>query len=97
MHEDDLGKFPHSIVDLAQLVFAGRMYKIVVKDCGFVSRCLYKMVSPILSERSRRKMNFIGTDLVTGVPGTFNPEFVPVAYGGTCTKSIEELCAEFDY
>jgi len=62
---------------------------IVVKDIGVITRMLYNLVKPILSERTRRKMHFIGSNLVTGVPNTFNPADVPVAFGGTNPKTIE--------
>jgi hypothetical protein len=53
---------------MTQAVFSGRMNKIVVKDIGFVTRMLYGMVKPVLSERTKRKMHFIGSNIVTGVP-----------------------------
>jgi len=79
------------------MLYTGRMNKIIVMNIGFLSRMLYTMVKPILSERTRRKMFFIGSNMMTGVPGEFDANSLPVAFGGTNTKTIEQLCSEFEY
>lgn len=78
-------------------MYTGRMNKIIVMNIGFLSRMLYGMVRPVLSERTKQKMFFIGSDLITGLPGEFDPSKIPVSMGGTCPKTVEELISEFEY
>ena len=78
-------------------MFTGRMNKIVIMNLGFMPRLLYGMVRPILAQRTRDKMHFIGSNLITGLPGEFDESKIPVAMGGTCPKTVEQLCGEFEY
>ena len=80
-----------------QNLYTGRMNKIVVMNIGFLSRMLYGMVKPILPERTRRKMFFIGSNMIQGIPNEFDASALPVAFGGTNPKTIEQLCSEFEY
>ena len=65
--------FPYFMTKLYQNMYTGRMNKIIVMNISFLSRMLYGMVKPVLSERTKQKMFFIGANLITGLPGEFNP------------------------
>lgn len=49
-------------------MYTGRVNKIIVQNIGFLSRLLYGMIKPVLSERTRQKMYFVGANVITGVP-----------------------------
>ena len=90
----DIGK---ALISVASKVFAGHMKQQIVINSGFTVKMLYKMVSPFMHERSRRKFHFLGDDYNTNrafLLSKMNNDQLPSDLG--CTNlSIEDILERY--